>query len=91
MGKYVVYTILLAFVGANIYMFFPSIQRSRVKMERIDKRVLEINSKIAGYDEKIAEYDEKIGKLKIDFYREKLGREKLQMVKEGEKIYKVTN
>ncbi|MGL5050543.1 MAG: septum formation initiator family protein [Fusobacteriaceae bacterium] len=91
MKKYLIDIVLLGFLGMNIFVFVPSIARSKVKLERIDKRSLEINSKKSVLEEKIADYDIKITKLNSPFYREKIGREKLQMIQEGEKIYKVTN
>ena len=88
MKKYIKNIIILIFLSINIFIFIPQIKRSLSKIYRLDKSINEIDSQIEGISEKILEFDERILDSKIDFYREKIGREKLQMVREGEKIYK---
>ncbi|MGL6063615.1 MAG: FtsB family cell division protein [Fusobacteriaceae bacterium] len=91
MKKIIFSIVIVSFLSVNIIIFFPQIQRSYTKIKRIEKKIEEIESKSLGLKEEIKDYSEKIEKLKIPYYREKIGREKLQMVKEGEEVYKLAN
>ena len=82
--------LILLFISINIFIFIPQMKRSLGKIDRLDNKILEIDSQIKVINRKIIEYDIKILDSKNSFYREKIGREKLQMVREGEKIYKQT-
>lgn len=91
MNKIFLSIVLIGLLGINIFIFVPQINRSYVKIKRIEKRINEIDSKVLAFKEEIKDYSEKIEKLKLPYYREKIGREKLQMVKEGEQVYKLAN
>lgn len=84
--------ILLSIVISLLcYFFVPAIYRSYSKINRINRRMIDIDAQILAYKEGIKSYDDKLEKLNIEFYREKIAREKLQMVREGEKLYKLAN
>lgn len=84
--------LILSFIlGTICYFFAPPIYRSYSKINRIDRRLVDIDAEILAYQENIKQYDDKLSKLSIEFYREKIAREKLQMVREGEKLYKLAN
>ncbi len=84
-----IWIVLMCIIAFNVYLFLPQILRSNKKIDRIDKNLEVISTEIAASKEQIASYEEKIKKLEDPFYRETLGREKLQMVKDGEVIYKL--
>ncbi|MGL5122847.1 MAG: septum formation initiator family protein [Fusobacteriaceae bacterium] len=91
MKKIINSIVIVSFLGINIIIFAPQINRSHVKIKRTERKIEEIDIKLLAFNEEIKEYSEKIEKLKIPYYREKIGREKLQMVKEDEEVYKLAN
>ena len=62
--------------------------RSYIKIEKLKREQLEIKEKIKIVKKKIEDYNIRIEKLGDDFQREKIARDRLQMVKENEKIYR---
>ena len=52
---------------------------------------MDIKEKIELAKNKIEDYNRRIDKLEDDFQREKIARDKLQMVKEKEEIYRFIN
>ena len=72
-------------VGAGI----PNIYRSYVRLQKLKNERAELTLKRDQYEEQLRIYDEEIEKLKQNFYREKIAREKLFMIKEGEKIIRI--
>ncbi|MGL4392843.1 MAG: septum formation initiator family protein [Fusobacteriaceae bacterium] len=82
--------ILLMFViGITASKFVPQIIRSNTKIQRTEKAIKDIEKKIIATNDGIESYQKKLKDLEDPFFREKLGREKLQMVRDGEKIYKL--
>lgn len=65
--------------------------RSYVKMEKLQREQNDIKEKIELAKNKIEDYNRRIDKLEDDFQREKIARDKLQMVKEKEEIYRFIN
>lgn len=86
-GKFLLYGIILL----NIYFFVPYMYRSCVKMEKLQREQNDIKEKIELAKNKIEDYNRRIDKLEDDFQREKIARDKLQMVKEKEEIYRFIN
>lgn len=86
-GKFLLYGIILL----NIYFFVPYMHRSYVKMEKLQREQNDIKEKIELAKNKIEDYNRRIDKLEDDFQREKIARDKLQMVKEKEEIYRFIN
>ncbi|WP_286033470.1 septum formation initiator family protein [Fusobacterium necrogenes] len=83
-GKILSYIIILL----NLYFFVPYMYRSYIKIEKLKREQLEIKEKIKIVKKKIEDYNIRIEKLGDDFQREKIARDRLQMVKENEKIYR---
>ena len=73
--------IILAIV---LYVFVPQIYRSYIKVNKLKSEKKQLLNKIEKYNKRIEE-------LKDEFYREKISRDELQMVKEGEEIYRLIN
>ena len=71
--------IILAIV---LYVFVPQIYRSYIKVNKLKNEKKQLLNKIE-------EYNKRIEELKDEFYREKISRDELQMVKEGEEIYRL--
>lgn len=88
MKNIIVFFMAAIFLGANMYIFVPSIMRSNNKIEKLDKQAKELDSRISFYKQEIAEYEGKIEKMKDEFYKEKMGRDKHKLIKEGETIYR---
>ena len=86
-GKFLLYGIILL----NIYFLVPYMYRSYVKMEKLQREQNDIKEKIELAKNKIEDYNRRIDKLEDDFQREKIARDKLQMVKEKEEIYRFIN
>ena len=78
------------FIIINIASFGPNIYRSCVKVSKLEKEIFSLKEAQCSIREKIKNYDKEIEELKDINNREKMVRNKLQMVKHGEIIYRVT-
>lgn len=78
------------FILINLASFAPNIYRSKVKVAKLEKEISSLKEAQAGIQERIKKYDKEIEDLKDISNREKIVRNKLQMVKNGEIIYRVT-
>ncbi|WP_291259713.1 septum formation initiator family protein [Fusobacterium sp.] len=87
-GRNVLKFFLFLIILLNLYYFVPYIYRSFVKIEKLKKEQIELNEKIEKTKLKIDEYNNKIDNLEDDFQRESIARNRLQMVKENEEIYR---
>lgn len=79
---------LFAIIILNLYYFVPYIYRSHVKIAKLEREKKEIEEKIELAKNKIEDYNRSIETLEDDFQREKIARNRLQMVKEQEEIYR---
>lgn len=86
-GKFICIGLLLG----NLYLFLPQIYRSHVKISKLKTEKNQILEKIQLNKNKIEEYNNSIKALESDFKREQISRDRLQMVKEGEEIYRLIN
>lgn len=86
-GKFLLYGVILL----NTYFFVPYMYRSYVKMEKLQREQDDIRKKIELVKKKIEDYNRSIEKLEDEFQREKIARDRLQMVKEKEEIYRFIN
>ena len=80
--------IILAIV---LYVFVTQIYRSYIKVNKLKSEKKQLLKKIELEKNKIEEYNKHIDELNDEFYREKISRDELQMVKEGEEIYRLIN
>ena len=78
------------FILINLASFVPNIYRSHIKVSKLEKEVSSLKEAQCAINEKILSYDKNIEALKDINNREKMVRNKLQMVKHGEIIYRVT-
>ena len=76
---------------AVFYLFLPQIYRSYVKINKLNNEKKMILEKIQLEKNRIKEYNNSIEALENDFKREQISRDRLQMVKEGEEIYRIIN
>ena len=76
---------------AVFYLFLPQIYRSYVKINKLNNEKKIILEKIQLEKNRIKEYNNSIEALENDFKREQISRDRLQMVKEGEEIYRLIN
>ena len=76
---------------AVFYLFLPQIYRSYVKINKLNNEKKMILEKIQLEKNRIKEYNNSISALENDFKREQISRDRLQMVKEGEEIYRLIN
>ncbi|WP_410207685.1 septum formation initiator family protein [Fusobacterium sp.] len=74
-----------------INFFFPHIYRSWIKLKKLDEDMLILYTRIQTLQLQIEGYKNRIGDMDDDFQREKVARNKLQMVKEQEEIYRFIN
>ncbi|MGL4307555.1 FtsB family cell division protein [Cetobacterium sp. SF1] len=84
MGKVILFCIVIM----NLSIFGTSIYRSCVRIENLKEELKLIEENKIELNEKIQEYDNLLNQLKDPFYREKIARDRLQMKKEGEVIYR---
>ena len=83
-------------VGAVLWILFtiasfaPNMYRSCIKISKLENEISSLKESQCSIKEKIKMYEEETEKLKDIDNREKMVRDKLQMVKHGEKIYRVT-
>lgn len=91
MKRLPIFISLLIFLAGNGVFFIPKISRSVNKLSKLNDQIAELDLKIIGYGKEIKNYEDKILKMKDEFYREKMGRDKYKLIKEGETIYKPTN
>ncbi|MGL4981186.1 MAG: septum formation initiator family protein [Fusobacteriaceae bacterium] len=85
------FIIMLIFLAGNVVFFIPKISRSMNKLNKLEEHIEELDVKIVGYSKEINLYEEKISKMKNEFYREKMGRDKHKLIKDGEIIYRPAN
>ncbi|WP_319370297.1 septum formation initiator family protein [uncultured Ilyobacter sp.] len=71
--------------------FLPKIYRSHVKLNKLIKEKKDLNLIHENVRINIMELDQDIEKLNDSYYIEKISREKLQMRKKGEVIYRLTD
>ncbi|WP_320046968.1 septum formation initiator family protein [uncultured Ilyobacter sp.] len=71
--------------------FLPKIYRSHVKLNKLIKEKKDLNLIHENVKIDIMELDQDIEKLNDPYYIEKISREKLQMRKKGEVIYRLTD
>ncbi len=83
--------LLFGVIILNIYFFVPYMYRSYVKIDKLKKEQIDIKNKIELAKNRIEDYNRRIEKLEDDFQRERIARDKLQMVKEKEEIYRFIN
>ena len=76
---------------AVFYLFLSQIYRSYVKINKLNNEKKMILEKIQLEKNRIKEYNNSIEALENDFKREQISRDRLQMVKEGEEIYRLIN
>lgn len=72
----------------NSFIFSSYIYRSHVKLDYLKKDREIIAQKKQEALEKIEEYDTLLKQIDDPFYKEKIARDRLQMKKEGELIYR---
>lgn len=78
------------FLLINLASFAPNIYRSFVKISKLENELSSLKETEKNLIEKIDNYNKETESLKDDYNKEKLIRNKLQMVKPGEIIYRVT-
>lgn len=71
--------------------FLPKIYRSHVKLEKLIKEKKDLNLIHENVKINIMKLDQDIEKLNDPYYIEKISRERLQMRKKGEVIYRLTD
>lgn len=72
----------------NSFIFSSYIYRSHIKLDYLKKDREIIAQKKQEALEKIEEYDTLLKQIDDPFYKEKIARDRLQMKKEGELIYR---
>lgn len=77
----VILLIVIAKYGVIVYKNWMKYQNTKEYSENLSQDIEEINSNIKDIQEKIKLLNDK-------FYREKIARNKLQMIKNNEKIYR---
>ncbi|SJZ44431.1 Septum formation initiator [Cetobacterium ceti] len=81
-------TVYICIFLINLGIFGVPIYRSIVRINNLNSemRNIAMEEKIA--KEKIIEYGKRLSQIENPFYREKIARDRLQMKKEGEIIYR---
>ncbi len=77
------------FIILNLASFVPSIYRSHIKVVKLENELCTLKETQKNIKEEIENYEKETEALKDISNREKIVRNKLQMVKPGEIIYRV--
>lgn len=83
------YGLLLALFVYSILGVIPQILKSQTKIEKIQEEILYLESKNKVELEKIKKYTANIEQLDNDFERERIARNRLQMIQADEVIYRL--
>lgn len=83
------YGFLLVLFVYSILGVIPQILKSQTKIEKIQEEILYLETKNKVEIEKIKKYTENIEQLDNDFERERIARNRLQMIKPNEVIYRL--
>lgn len=83
--------ILIFFFLVNAKFFLPLIYRSCVKLQKLNLERVELERKIEKAKIEISNYNNKINTMEDEFEREKIARNRLQMIKKSEEIYRFIN
>ena len=78
-------------LGIMLKFFIPHIYKSWIKLKKIDEDMLILSTRIQTLQLQIEGYREKIDDMDDEFQREKVARNKLQMIKQQEEIYRFIN
>lgn len=90
--KNILGTLIFALLfGLNGTFFFPLIYRSHIKLQKLALEEKILNDKIDKLQVKIENFNKKISLMEEEFEREKIARNRLQMIKENEEIYRFIN
>lgn len=89
MKKIIFIIVTSGVIGVNLSIFLPQIARSYRKSDKNMKRIHEIDVRMLTLNDQINEYTVKLKDVENSYYMERIGRDKLRMVKDGEKIYKL--
>ena len=81
-------SLILVAVGFVVLKFAPEIWTSQIKLNKLKTDLKILKEKKNTLDQDILSYENEMKNLDVDFYKEKIVREKLKMVKDGEVIYK---
>ncbi len=82
---------LFAVLGIFLYNVLPNIYDNHKKIEVLQQEKEELLLKNRNMEKKLFDIKEEIERLNDEFYVETLSRERLNMVKEDEKIYRLVN
>jgi len=85
------FVILVGIISYTIYSYVPSIHKNGVNIKKLEierDKLLEENGKLT---KKIENYEKTISEFDENYYVEKIARNRLYMVKEDEKIYRIVN
>lgn len=72
----------IGFMGKNIF-------KSLLKIERLRNEKIERTEEVKNLKESILSYETDIKNIQTSFYKEKIARDRLQMVLPGEKLYRM--
>lgn len=83
------YGLLVVLFIYSILGVIPQILKSQTKIEKIQEEILYLENKNKVEIQKIKKYTENIEQLDNDFERERIARNRLQMIKPEEVIYRL--
>ncbi len=82
---------LFAVLGIFLYNVLPNIYDNHKKIKVLQQEKEELLLKNRNMEKKLTDTKKEIERLSDEFYVETLSRERLNMVKEDEKIYRLVN
>lgn len=92
MKKWIISNVMFIIcLALTINFLFPPIYRSWLKIQKLDEDVMILSARIENLKHKIASYKYRIDIMDDEFQREKVARNKLQMIKDQEEIYRFIN
>jgi len=88
-GKFIKNALCFAVVAVALYLQWPQIYKGILRIRKLTETRNELNARIGEERKKLAARQTEVSRLNEAYYREKLARDKLQMIKRGEIVYKL--
>ena len=88
MNKRLLWLIVIIILLLSSFNVVPQIRHSLSKKKSTKEEIIAVNKKIEEIKADIEKYDKKIVSLDDEFEKERVARDRFQMVKENEVIYK---
>jgi len=81
--------ICIAICAVTLYNQLPQIYKGFLRMRKLEETGTTLSERVASEKKRLSDLQKEIASLDDVFYREKLARNKMRMIKKGEIIYQL--